>query len=104
VKIANQNQIAKAFRDQAMAEKVKWILDQEPPRTKMMLWAHHGHVAAEDENHLPVGAHRRIFGEQFHGWSGLRATAALFTWHGNPAITPQLGVGQGENAGPRGAG
>jgi erythromycin esterase len=65
VKIGNQKEIGNAFRDQAMAENVNWILDQEPAGTKMMLWAHNGHVAAEDENHLPMGAHlRRIFGEQ----------------------------------------
>jgi len=33
-----------AVRDHYMAENVKWILDNEPPGTKMMLWAHNGHV------------------------------------------------------------
>jgi erythromycin esterase len=31
-------------RDRYMAENVKWILDNEPPGTKIMLWAHNGHV------------------------------------------------------------
>ena len=31
-------------RDHAMAENVKWILDQSP-EAKMVLWAHNGHVA-----------------------------------------------------------
>jgi erythromycin esterase len=32
-------------RDGAMAANVKWILDQEGPDAKIMLWAHNGHVA-----------------------------------------------------------
>ncbi|MGD0049020.1 MAG: erythromycin esterase family protein [Bryobacteraceae bacterium] len=65
VKIGNQNELGRASRDRAMAENVKWILDQEPPGTKMMLWAHNGHVAAEGETHPPMGAHlREIFGER----------------------------------------
>ena len=32
-------------RDRAMAENVRWLLDREPPGTRMMLWAHNGHVA-----------------------------------------------------------
>ena len=33
------------IRDRYMAANVKWILDHEPPGTKMMLWAHNGHVS-----------------------------------------------------------
>lgn len=32
-------------RDTAMAENVKWILEQEGPEAKIMLWAHNGHVS-----------------------------------------------------------
>src|SRR5439155_20983050 len=32
-------------RDQAMAANVKWILEQEGPESKIMLWAHNGHVS-----------------------------------------------------------
>ncbi len=32
-------------RDQAMATNVEWILDQEGPESKIMLWAHNGHVS-----------------------------------------------------------
>ena len=32
-------------RDQAMAANVEWILDQEGPESKIMLWAHNGHVS-----------------------------------------------------------
>lgn len=60
-----KNEFGRAFRDRAMAENVKWILDQEPPGAKMMLWAHSGHVAADGATQPPMGAHlRRIFGEE----------------------------------------
>lgn len=69
VKLGNQGELGRAFRDRAMAENVKWILDQEPPGTKMMLWAHNGHVAAaaspDAPNHLPMGGHlREFFGDR----------------------------------------
>jgi erythromycin esterase len=65
VKIANQNGMGKAYRDRAMAENVKWILDREPAGTKMMLWAHDDHVAGEGQTHLPMGGNlRRIFGDR----------------------------------------
>lgn len=64
VKVADQADPGH-YRDQAMAENVKWILDQEPPGTRMMLWAHNGHVAGEAQGYQPMGGRlRRIFGEQ----------------------------------------
>lgn len=35
------------IRDQAMAENVAWILENEGPRCKMVVWAHNGHVARD---------------------------------------------------------
>jgi erythromycin esterase len=32
------------FRDLAMAANIEWILRQSPPGSKMMLWAHNGHI------------------------------------------------------------
>ena len=32
-------------RDRAMADNIRWILDREGPGTKMVVWAHNGHVA-----------------------------------------------------------
>jgi erythromycin esterase len=65
VKLRDQSVPGKLFRDRAMAENVKWILDQEPPGTKIMLWAHNGHVAAaaplEDPDEIPMGGHLRQF-------------------------------------------
>jgi erythromycin esterase len=54
-------------RDRYMAENVKWILDHEPAGTKMVLWAHNGHVqnraAAELPPWTPMGTVlRRTYG------------------------------------------
>src|SRR5688500_13062576 len=60
---------ARAFevRDRWMAANVKWILDHEQPGTKMVLWAHNGHVATEPPRFSPgesMGMHlRRMYGE-----------------------------------------
>ena len=50
-----------AVRDRYMAENVKWILDNEPPGTKMMLWAHNYHVSTV---HSAMGSFlRSVFGQ-----------------------------------------
>ncbi|MGB7762283.1 MAG: erythromycin esterase family protein [Bryobacteraceae bacterium] len=94
VKIGNQNEIGRASRDRAMAENVKWILDREPPGTKIMLWAHNGHVAAEGD-HPPMGAHlREIFGEQavlcgfVFGEGGFRAVDTATNATANFSVGP----------------
>jgi erythromycin esterase len=33
-----------AIRDQAMAENVKWLVGENYPGQKIILWAHNGHV------------------------------------------------------------
>jgi erythromycin esterase len=35
------------IRDASMAQNIKWILDNEPPGSKIMVWAHNGHVSTE---------------------------------------------------------
>jgi erythromycin esterase len=37
--------VSSSIRDCYMAENVKWILDHEPSGTRIMLWAHNGHVS-----------------------------------------------------------
>jgi erythromycin esterase len=65
VKLADQGERGRAARDLSMGDNVKWILDHEPPGTKMMLWAHNGHVAAaapqDSPEHLPMGGRLREF-------------------------------------------
>ena len=53
-------------RDRSMAENVRWILDQEGPDAKAVLWAHNGHVAAENQGGVEwMGSHlRRMFGPE----------------------------------------
>lgn len=34
-------------RDAAMADNVQWIVQHEPPGTKIVLWAHNSHIAAQ---------------------------------------------------------
>jgi erythromycin esterase len=36
------------YRDRCMADNVDWILRQHPPGTRVVLWAHNGHVAKRD--------------------------------------------------------
>lgn len=43
----DDNKARYMIRDRAMAENVAWILDNEGPRCKMVVWAHNGHVARD---------------------------------------------------------
>src|SRR6202035_1560711 len=57
-----------ALRDRAMAANVGWILDQQPPGTRMMLWAHNGHVNLANDGDFgqPMGKHlRQRFGDDY---------------------------------------
>ena len=51
-------------RDRAMADNIRWILEHEGPGTKMVVWAHNGHVATTaSEGWEPMGYHlRRMYG------------------------------------------
>jgi erythromycin esterase len=41
------------YRDLAMAENTRWILEQEGPQAKAMVWAHNGHVSAGKAGNFP---------------------------------------------------
>ena len=43
-------------RDKGMAENVQWILDREPPGTKIILWAHNTHIAAQPAEVSEMGS------------------------------------------------
>jgi erythromycin esterase len=55
-------------RDRAMAENIRWILDHEAPQSRMVVWAHNGHVSAEPLPFAPggtMGVHlRTAFGKR----------------------------------------
>ena len=60
-------------RDESMADNVDWILAHTPPGTKIVLWAHNGHVN-RDPTYAPMGSvlserhadDMSIFGFAFH--------------------------------------
>ncbi len=41
-------------RERAMSENVRWIMSQEPTGTRMVLWAHNGHIAMRGDLGLPT--------------------------------------------------
>ncbi len=54
-------------RDEYMAENVRWVLEREGPETKMVVWAHNGHIMRENGSSTPLGANLRdAFGEAFY--------------------------------------
>jgi erythromycin esterase len=44
------------WRDESMAKNAQWMLDQEPPGARAMLWAHNGHVGRTATWFQPMGA------------------------------------------------
>ncbi len=44
-------------RDRCMAENVEWILTQAPPGSKIVLWAHNGHVSKTGMGSTSMGSH-----------------------------------------------
>jgi erythromycin esterase len=45
-------------RDEAMAANLEWILETEPADTRIVVWAHNGHVSRHgSEAMLPMGSH-----------------------------------------------
>lgn len=59
------------IRDRSMAENVEWILEHEGPGSKIVLWAHNGHVADDPQwmgSHLRrrFGAEMVVFGFAFN--------------------------------------
>ncbi len=46
-----------AHRDRCMADNVDWILAQAPPGSKIVLWAHNGHVSRTGMGSTSMGSH-----------------------------------------------
>lgn len=55
-----------SVRDRSMAENIRWILDHEGPDSKIVVWAHNGHVATRTEGAVEwMGSYlRRMFGSE----------------------------------------
>jgi erythromycin esterase len=80
------------YRDQCMAENVAWILDHSPRGSKIVLWAHSGHVARQPGW---MGAHLadRYGSELFV--AGFASHTGRYT-----AIQPGLGLVASNNLSP----
>ena len=58
-----------ALRDLYMADNVRRLVEREPVNTRVIIWAHNGHIMTDnsDATYLPLGAHlRRYFGNQYY--------------------------------------
>ena len=58
-----------ALRDLYMADNVRRLVEREPVTTRVIIWAHNGHIMTDnsDANDLPFGAHlRRFFGNEYY--------------------------------------
>jgi erythromycin esterase len=55
-----------SVRDRSMAKNINWILDHEPPQTKLMLWAHNEHITTQRiGSGEPMGSYlRKKFGAE----------------------------------------
>jgi erythromycin esterase len=81
-------------RDRYMAQNIGWILDHHPPGTKMVLWAHNGHVSRQLER---MGGHlAREYGDDLvvagfaFGEGEYRAVGASGLGN-HAAMTPPIG-------------
>jgi erythromycin esterase len=58
-----------ALRDLYMADNIRRLVEREPVNTRVVIWAHNGHIMTDNSNatDLPFGAHlRRFFGKQYY--------------------------------------
>ncbi len=91
---------ASPIREQAMADNAAWELARRPADTRMVLWAHNGHVSLARSDEDPTGYHLRqrlgsayvalgfVFGEGAFRVPELRAGRAVLVEHVLPAATP----------------
>jgi len=77
-------------RDICMAENVRWILDQSPPDTKIVLWAHNGHVrrSSDPTSYIPMGSY-------LSEWYGDDMVVLGFAAHEGQYTAIEMNVGLG---------
>lgn len=61
IRQAEQSFREPGFRDVAMADNTRWILDHEPPGARVVVWAHNSHIAAQQ---LGLSAMGRLLRER----------------------------------------
>jgi erythromycin esterase len=55
--LVHSSQEGSGHRDRCMADNVDWILAQAPPGSKLVLWAHNGHVSKSGMRSTSMGTH-----------------------------------------------
>jgi len=79
------------LRDQHMAANVSWILEHSNPGSKIVLWAHNGHVNKRDGYmgdylYQKYNENMKVFGFCFHeGYYTARGDRGLVTYIANPS-------------------
>lgn len=75
VQAAEANMPGKRSRDNSMADNLEWIMDHRPSGTKVVAWAHNGHVSRGSDFFRSMGYYldqrfkedHIVFGFAFHG-------------------------------------
>ncbi len=85
---------AYSARDRIMAENVRWLLEQEGPDAKMVVWAHNGHV--NTANALPfisLGRHlRETLGDSLYVFGFVFNQGSFRAFHMATSGEPSQGV------------
>jgi erythromycin esterase len=57
-----------ALRDRYMADNFRRLVDQEPAGTRIVIWAHNGHITTErTETYVPIGAYlNQFYGKDYY--------------------------------------
>ena len=86
-----------ATRDSAMAENIKWALDRRPEGTRIVVWAHDGHIsrsAHEWANYWGGGSMggelSRIFGDEYRAFGLLTYSGSYSGTFGSSIIDTRL--------------
>ena len=78
-------------RDESMARNVKWVLDTAPKGTRVVLWAHNGHVGR-----IRQGAYRAM-GAYLDDWYGKHHVVVGFTLNRGEYTAIKQGTGLGRH-------
>jgi erythromycin esterase-like protein len=78
-------------RDESMARNVKWILDTAPKGTRVVLWAHNGHVGRVD------GPPYRTMGSYLNDWYGKEHVVVGFAVNRGEYTAVGRGTGLGRH-------
>jgi erythromycin esterase-like protein len=86
-----QNVASQVSRDESMARNVKWILDTAPKGTRVVLWAHNGHVGRISRGLF------RAMGSYLDEWYGKEHVVVGFAINRGEYTAVTRGAGLGRN-------